>query len=91
MPSALIEVTVFAYGRIRRRLQDEPKRKFRLKAGSSIGDLFRLLGKPEGETWMVNVNGLLASEEYMLKHGDEVRLFEPVGGGSPHDARKRYP
>ncbi|RLI27823.1 hypothetical protein DRO58_03480 [Candidatus Bathyarchaeota archaeon] len=79
----LIEVTVIAYGKIRRYLQGEPKRTFKLKIESSVRDLFRLLGKPDGEIWMVNVNGLLANEEYVLKDRDEVRLFKPVGGGQP--------
>lgn len=62
-------------------MHGEPKRILELKAGPSVGDLFKLLGKPENEVWMVNVNGLLANQEYILKDGDEVALFEPVGGG----------
>lgn len=76
-----IKVKVTAYGRVRRHLEGKLKETIELKEGASIKDLLKALRKPRDETWMVNINGLIVREEYTLRDGDEVTLFEPVGGG----------
>ncbi len=75
-----IRITVLAYGNIRKLLKRFDK-TIKIEPGSSIKDLFQLLKKPKDEIWMASVNGLIAYEKTKLKNGDEVRLFEPVGGG----------
>ena len=76
-----IKVKVVAYGKIRKYLGDKSKDIAEIKIGSSVKDLFQLLKKPDREIWMVNVNGILVNEERELKDGDEVRIFESIGGG----------
>lgn len=77
----VIRVRVTAHGRVKKYLEDRLGGTIELKEGASIKDLFHALSKPRDEIWLVNVNGLVVHEEYKLRDGDEVIIFEPVGGG----------
>jgi molybdopterin converting factor small subunit len=48
---------------------------------STIGDLFRLLGVPEGLRKVVIVNGHHQTEAYVLAPDDVVVFFPPLEGG----------
>lgn len=76
-----IKVKVVPYGKLRKYSDGRFEDVIKLEEDSSVRDLLKALEKPESEVWMVSVNGLLVSEGYKLKDGDEVRMFEPVGGG----------
>jgi molybdopterin converting factor small subunit len=77
----LAKVKIVAYGKIRQYLGENFRDEVLVKEGSSVRDLFETLEKPTKEIWMANVNSLLANEKTVLKNGDEVSIFEPVGGG----------
>jgi len=74
-------IKIVAYGKIRLYLGENFNDEVLVEDGSSVRDLFETLEKPEKEIWMANVNGLLANEKRILNDGDEVSIFEPVGGG----------
>ncbi|MDH5439666.1 MAG: MoaD/ThiS family protein [Candidatus Bathyarchaeota archaeon] len=74
-------IKIVAYGKIRLYLGENFNDEVLVEDGSSVRDLFEILEKPEKEIWMANVNGLLANEKRILNDGDEVSIFEPVGGG----------
>jgi len=77
----LAKVKIVAYGKIRLYLGENFRDEVLVEEGSSVRDLYEILGKPREEIWMANVNGLLANEKTVLNDGDEVSIFEPVGGG----------
>lgn len=52
-----------------------------LPEGSTIGDLIRQLGIPEGEVKLIFVNALFREADHVLADGDELGIFPPVGGG----------
>jgi len=76
-----IKVKVVAYGKVRKYLDNRLEDTIEIDSDSSVRDLLRILEKPRNEIWMVNVNGLMVDEGYKLKDEDEVRIFEPIGGG----------
>jgi molybdopterin converting factor small subunit len=77
----LAKVKIVAYGKIRQYLGENFRDEVLVEDGSSVQDLFEILEKPKKEIWMANVNSLLANEKTVLNDGDEVSIFEPVGGG----------
>ena len=77
----LAKVKIVAYGKIRQYLGENYRDEVLVEDGSSVQDLFEILKKPKKEIWMANVNSLLANEKTVLNDGDEVSIFEPVGGG----------
>ena len=79
--SGSAKIKIVAYGKIRLYLGENFNDEVLVEDGSSVRDLFEILEKPEKEIWMANVNGLLANEKRILNDGDEVSIFEPVGGG----------
>lgn len=50
-------------------------------AGTTVGGLFDLLGIEEKVYRMALVNGFRSADEVVLHDGDEVHIFQPVGGG----------
>jgi molybdopterin converting factor small subunit len=55
--------------------------RFDVPDGSTIRDLFRLLGVPEGLNKVVIVNGRHQTGEYVLAPDDVVVFFPPLEGG----------
>ncbi len=49
--------------------------------GTSIADLYGLLGIPEGHVKQAFVNGRRQDPDYVLRDGDRVGVFPPIGGG----------
>lgn len=52
-----------------------------LAENASIQDLIEYLGLPPEEIKVPFVNGLIRSLDWILKQGDEVGIFPPIGGG----------
>ncbi|MFN8524850.1 MAG: MoaD/ThiS family protein [Chloroflexota bacterium] len=52
-----------------------------LAPGTTIAQMLRDLGVPEGEVWMIARNGSLAKVGETLEPGDSVEMFAPVAGG----------
>ncbi|MBO8144249.1 MAG: MoaD/ThiS family protein [Thermodesulfobacterium sp.] len=72
-----VEIRLFATfreGRFKKEVWELPE-------GTKVIDVLNLLGiKPE-EVAILLVNGMNAEPEYVLKDGDYISLFPPVGGG----------
>jgi molybdopterin synthase sulfur carrier subunit len=52
-----------------------------LEAGTSVGTLVRQLGIPEIKAKLIFINGIKATLDSVLKDGDRLGIFPPVGGG----------
>ena len=50
--------------------------------GSTIMDLYNVLGIPVEEIKLAYVNGIYCEPDTILKNGDEIGIFPPIGGGS---------
>ena len=78
-----MEVHVVGYGSLFRWLgSGEKGETVTLDAKATVADLIRKTGIPDPEIWLITVNAKKASLDQVLQHGDEVRLFSPLGGGS---------
>jgi len=55
--------------------------RFDVPEGSTIGDLFSLLGVPRDLKKVVIVNGRHQTDEYVLAPNDAVVFFPPLEGG----------
>lgn len=53
-----------------------------MKSGTSIAQLYEALGIPLEEIKLAYVNGVYCETDTILKDGDEVGIFPPIGGGS---------
>ncbi|MHB8171319.1 MAG: MoaD/ThiS family protein [Thermincolia bacterium] len=49
--------------------------------GATLGDVFAHLGLTEEQALIGLVNGLRQLQDYVLKDGDRIGIFPPVGGG----------
>ena len=49
--------------------------------GMSLQELYERLQIPEGEVKTAFVNSAMQSPDYVLREGDHVGIFPPVGGG----------
>jgi molybdopterin converting factor small subunit len=49
--------------------------------GTPISRLYQILGIPEKEVKLAYVNGIYCESDTILKDGDEIGIFPPIGGG----------
>ncbi|NLM51781.1 MAG: MoaD/ThiS family protein [Firmicutes bacterium] len=49
--------------------------------GITVEQAIKVLDIPEEEVSLIMVNGILVQKEYVLKDGDTLALFPPIGGG----------
>ena len=56
--------------------------EIQLDSGSTIMDLYNELGIPVEEIKLAYVNGIYCEPDTILKNGDEIGIFPPIGGGS---------
>ena len=75
-----MEVRVQLYGAFRKPARD-PEFACRVEEGTTVGELMERLKLPAPGFRMALVNDIRVPESAVLKPGDEVRLFPPVGGG----------
>jgi len=52
-----------------------------IAAGTSVGTLVQQLGIPEKKAKLIFINNLKATLDTVLKDGDRLGIFPPVGGG----------
>jgi len=52
-----------------------------LEPDSSIADLYNFLKIPLEEIKLAYVNGIYCEPDTILKDGDEIGIFPPIGGG----------
>lgn len=55
--------------------------KLDIPDGSNVLDVIQKLGMPIEEVKLTMINGVLKEFDYVLKEGDRVGFFPPVGGG----------
>ena len=55
--------------------------EFPIEPGTSISMLYQILGIPEEEVKLAYVNGIYCESDSILKDGDEIGIFPPIGGG----------
>jgi molybdopterin converting factor small subunit len=53
-----------------------------LESGTSIAQLYDVLGIPTDEIKLAYVNGIYCETDTILQDGDEIGVFPPIGGGS---------
>lgn len=54
---------------------------FKFEDNKTVQDLISDLNLPDDQVKLIFVNGRKESRQYILKSGDRVGLFPPVGGG----------
>jgi molybdopterin converting factor small subunit len=79
-----VQVQVKLFATLRRFAPDVPPGKVcavDLPDGATLQDLVNRLGIPSEETKVAFVNGRAQEMDFVLKPGDEVGIFPPIGGG----------
>ncbi|RJP19464.1 MAG: MoaD/ThiS family protein [Candidatus Abyssobacteria bacterium SURF_5] len=56
--------------------------RLEIPAGTRLLQLFERLGIPDDEVKTAFVNSTMQPPEYVLREGDHVGIFPPVGGGA---------
>ncbi len=75
-----MEITVHLYGNFRK-LADSPSFPLEVEEGSSLKELMDRLHLPDPVYRMALINNIRVQEDTILKNGDDVHIFQPVGGG----------
>jgi molybdopterin converting factor small subunit len=75
-----MEIKVHLYGAFKK-LAESSTFSCRVEEGTTVGGLMDLLKLPDPVYRMALVNNVRVPESAVLKPGDEVHLFQPIGGG----------
>ena len=75
-----IQVTVFLYGKFRKPGTPNPVSRT-VPEDTTVGDLLELMEIPPTIYRMALVNGIRVKDDHSLRQGDEVHIFQPIGGG----------
>ncbi|MCK8824799.1 MoaD/ThiS family protein [Fuchsiella alkaliacetigena] len=77
-----MKVTVRLFATLKDLLpKDRKKVLVELAEGSTVNDVAEHFKIPQEETLIIKVNGRSADKSTVLKDGDRVGIFPPVGGG----------
>lgn len=77
-----MQITLKLYGNLKRFApQKKETAVIDIAAGTTIAGLLAQFGVPDENVWMSVVNDVLVDETTVLRPGDVVEIFEPVGGG----------
>lgn len=79
-----MQVRIKVFGTLQKYLHSSDGRHhfiMELKSGTTAGDVLSELKIPEQTIKMIFVNGKFSNENIVLKAGDVLSLFPPVGGG----------
>ncbi len=78
-----MRITLKLYGNLRRYAQERRETsEVESSEGTNIQQLLGSLGVPENGWWMAAVNDQVVDATTVLKDGDLVEVFDPVGGGT---------
>jgi molybdopterin converting factor small subunit len=80
VPPESVAVKLFA-GLERRTPQRRSQYLLPLAQAPTVGAVAACLGLTPGAAGIVLVNGVHARDDHVLRPGDEVSMFPPVGGG----------
>ncbi len=75
-----MEIEVHLYGAFQKKAES-PTFAYRVEEGTTVGELMDLLKLPDPVYRMALVNNIRVPETAVLKPGDQVHLFQPIGGG----------
>ncbi len=75
-----MKVQVFLYGKFRKPDQTDPL-SVRIEDGATVSDLMDRIEIPPTVYRMALVNGIRVKEDALLHDGDDVHIFQPIGGG----------
>ena len=79
-----MEITLNLFATLSRYMPDKAKGNsstVEVGEGTRVGDLLKKLKIPDNELKLVFLNGVHAREDEILKDGDRVGIFTPIGGG----------
>jgi molybdopterin converting factor small subunit len=80
----LIQVKVKLFATLRRFFPDYDPEKgidVRIEEGSSIENLIQTLQLPQNEARVILINGISKMMTDVIKDGDQISIFTPLGGG----------
>ena len=79
-----MEITLNLFATLSRYMPDKAKGNpctVEVGEGTRVGDLLKKLKIPDNELKLVFLNGVHARGDEILKDGDRVGIFPPIGGG----------
>ncbi len=76
-----MKIKLVFHGNLRRYHNDLPEAMMEVPEGMTVGELLGRVAVPSDQIAFVAVNGSRAPLSQSLNDGDEVKLFQPVGGG----------
>jgi sulfur carrier protein ThiS len=78
-----VRLTVHLFGDLRRYLpKGQEAMDLEMPESATASAVLERIGIHPGEVWLVRANRQVVSEDVPLHDGDELEIFEPVGGGS---------
>lgn len=75
-----MKVKVSLYGEFKKAARS-PNLSLDIKEGTTVRGLAEKLKLPDTVYMMTLVNGFRVNGQQVLKDGDEIHIFQPVGGG----------
>ncbi len=78
-----MRLTIRLFGDLRRYLpRGQETIDLDLPEGATPSTVLERIGIHPGEVWLVRANKQIIAEDTPLSDGDDLEIFEPVGGGS---------
>lgn len=78
-----MRLTVRLFGDLRSFLPAEQDLlKIEVPEGETAASLLERIGIHPGDVWMIRANHLVIADDSSLHDGDDIEVFEPVGGGA---------
>ncbi len=77
-----MRITLKLYGNLKNfSPQKQESAYIAVAEGATIASVLAQLGIPEQRVWMCAVNDAVVESNAILREGDGLEVFEPVGGG----------
>ncbi|MBI3536032.1 MAG: sulfur carrier protein ThiS [Chloroflexi bacterium] len=77
-----MQITLKLYGNIKRYAPNQKENaSVEITNGMTIRALLDQLGVPDPQVWLSAVNDNVVDDTTVLKAGDVLEVFEPIGGG----------
>lgn len=78
-----VKLVVRLFGDLRRYLPEgQDPLQLELPEAVTVLGMLQHIGIHPGEVWVVRANKQVVPEEHTLCDGDDIDVFEPIGGGS---------
>ena len=76
-----MNVQLIYHGSLKKFNNNQPDKIFNVPDGASVGEMILKSGVPKDQIAFAALNGSRVKVAHILKDGDEVKLFQLVGGG----------